>query len=169
MERLKTVVYKIDSLNEWIGSNVIYAFLAIVAVLTYEIISRYVFNKPTIWANHLATMLYGASLMLVGGYCLLQNSHIRMDLFYRGWSERTKAIVDICAFPLLLLFCGILLWKSATYAWIATLQQETALQVWAYPTWPWKLTIPIAALLFILQGVAQFIRNLAFITRGKKI
>ena len=169
MKVLGSLVHKIDTLNEWVGKGMVYLILTMLTIITYEVISRYAFNSPTIWANHVATMLYGTSLLMAGGYCLLHDAHLKMDLFYSRWSQRTKTIVDACAFPLLLIFCGILMWKSAGFAWQAILHHEKSIESWSYPLWPWKLTIPLAALLFIFQGIAQFIRDFKLSVTGKKL
>ena len=144
-------------------------FLAMIVTMMYEVIARYAFNSPTVWGMHVSTMLYSTSLLLVGGYCLLHKRHIRMDLFYARWSDRTKAIMDSCAFPLLLAFCGILMWKSGVFAWESTLRLEKPIHAWPNPLWPWKLMVPLAAFLFILQGTSQFIRDLKLAITGKEL
>ena len=169
MRLLGSIVRKLDALSEWTGRIMLFPFLALIVTMMYEVVARYAFDAPTSWSLEVSTMLYSTSLMMAGGYCLLHKTHIKMDLFYARWSDRTKAIVDACAFPLLLIFCGILMWKSGVFAWDATLRLEQSVTAWRYPLWPWKLMIPLAAFLFILQGIGQFIRDLKFAISGKEL
>ena len=169
MRLLRFIVRKIDTFSEWTGRVMLFLFLVLIVTVMYEVIARYVFDAPTNWGLEVSTMLYSTSLMMVGGYCLLHKTHIRMDLFYARWSDRTKAIVDVCAFPLLLIFCGILMWKSGVFAWDSTIRLEQSVTTWRHPIWPWKLMMPLAAFLFILQGISQFIRDLKLAISGKEL
>jgi TRAP-type mannitol/chloroaromatic compound transport system permease small subunit len=93
------LVRVIDTFSEWCGRVFSWLIIPLVFGATYEVIARYVFNRPTIWAYDLSYMLYGAHFMLGAGYTLLKGGHIRTDIFYQNWSPRTQGRVDALLYP----------------------------------------------------------------------
>lgn len=164
---LKTIKI-IDSFSIWFGKIVALLIFPMVGSLVYEVIARYFFNSPTIWANDMATMLYGAFFMLGSAYALQRQQHIRTDWLYEKWSTRTKGIVDsilyiTCYFPGLSVF----LWFSSQYAWKSTMLQERIVSSpWMPYIWPLKLAIPIATFLLLTQGISELIKCLYAAARG---
>lgn len=169
MRVLSLIVSKIDAISEWSGRILFPLILVMMGVLIYEVVLRYVFNSPTVWAHEAATMTYGSYTVLGGAYVLLYNEHVRVDILYARCSKRTKAMLDVCTFPLVLLFCGLLLWKSAFFGWESCLRWEHSVTAWSPPISPWKMTVPIAFLLVVLQGISDFIRNLILALSGKEL
>jgi len=166
---LGRLVRKIDTLSHWSGNAMAVLLFVLVGIVMFEVISRYVFNRPTIWGLEASTMVFGPFALISGVYALLHRGHVKMDIFYERWSERTKAIVDLCTFPLFLIFVGIILWKSAIYGWQSFIIRERSVTAWAPPIYLWKLMIPLAALLLTFQGIGDFIRNLTYVLSGKKL
>ena len=58
--------------------------------MMYEVIARYLFTAPTVWAYDISRMVYGAMFVLGAGYALSKGVHIRSDFLYRKWSVRTQ-------------------------------------------------------------------------------
>ena len=169
MRKLGYIVRKIDALSEWSGRVLFLLILVMVGIIMFEVVSRYIFNSPTMWCLDASTMVYGTYMIGAGAYALLHGTHIKMDLFYARWSDRTKATVDACTFPLFLLLCSILLWKSGVYGWQSYMRLEHAVTAWGPPIYPWKMTVPVAVLLILLQGVSKFIRDLTFAISGQEL
>jgi hypothetical protein len=71
-------------------------------VLVYEVIVRKFF-RPTIWANDIATMCYGAHFFLAGAYTLQLQKHIRTDFFSKSWSLKNQCGMDIAQYLLIFL------------------------------------------------------------------
>jgi TRAP-type mannitol/chloroaromatic compound transport system permease small subunit len=129
--------------------------------VTYEVISRYFFNAPTIWSFDVTFMLYGTLFMLGAAYALHKGAHIRTDFFWEKWSVKTKGIIDSVAyivffFPALLMF----LFVSGHEAWYAFEINETSEQTpWRPILWPFKTVVPLACLLLLIQGVSETIKS----------
>lgn len=159
---LLKVVNFVDNISIWSGKVVAWMVLPMIGSLVYEVICRYFFNAPTIWAGDLSTILYGAFFMLGSAYTLQRQQHIRTDFLYANWSTRTKGWVDsilyiTCYFPGL----GIFLWLSWTYALKSTMLQERIISSpWMPHIWPLKLCIPLSVLLLLIQGVSELIKSL---------
>lgn len=161
------IAHKIDSLSNWVGKVTSLLIYVMIGTIIFEVVSRYIFDSPTIWSTETTTMVFGVFGLASGVYTHFCRAHVKMDIFYSRWSERTKAIADACTFPLFLIFCAVFLWKSGLYAWDACVGLEHSRTAWGPPSYPWKATIPVIVFLMILQGISLFIRDLILAT-GKK-
>lgn len=165
---MKKFLKIIDQISEQSGKAVSYFIIFLVGVILFEIFSRYLFNSPTIWAHEVSQMIYGAYVILLGAYVLKRGGHVNVEILYERFQPRTRAIIDLFTWLLFFYFCGLLLWKGGEMAWDSFLVRETEPTAFAPPVYPIKMTIPLGALLILLQGLAKFIRDLTFAVTGKK-
>jgi TRAP-type mannitol/chloroaromatic compound transport system permease small subunit len=163
------VIDVIDAFSDWSGTLFSWMIFPLVAGLTYEVVARYAFDSPTIWAFDVSYMLYGSHFMLGAAYALMRGAHIRTDMLYEKYSERKKGMVDATAyvfffFPglLFLLFSGL---DEALHAWkIRELSEQTA---WRPPLYPFKTVVPVAAALLLVQGVSELLKSLYAVKTGR--
>jgi TRAP-type mannitol/chloroaromatic compound transport system permease small subunit len=158
---LVSLVRGIDTLSGWSGRIFCWLIVPLVGSLTYEVLARYLFSAPTVWAYDTSYMLYGSHFMLGAGYTLLRGGHIRTDIFYQNWSPRTQGRVDALLY-LLLFFPGMIFffWMSsqeALHAW--AIGERSDASPWRPILYPFKMVMPIAALLLLIQGVSEFIKS----------
>lgn len=161
----------IDTLSEWSGRAFAWLIVPLVVGDTYEVIARYAFNAPTIWAYDLSYMLYGAHFMLGAGYTLLKGGHIRTDIFYQNWSPRTQGRVDALLY-LLFFFPGLIFffWMGAQEGVHSMLIGERSdASPWRPVVYPLKLVIPVTALLLLIQGVSEFIKSGHLALKGRPL
>ncbi|GGB30376.1 TRAP transporter small permease subunit [Allosediminivita pacifica] len=154
------IVRKIDSFADLYGYVLSWLVLALVAIVVMEAIRRYAFNSPSIWAYDMSYMLYGTIFMLGAGTTLRFGGHIRTDLFFKDWSPRTQAAVDI-SFYVLLFFPGMVffLWAGLEKAVDSFLISErAAASFWRPILWPYRAVIPVTALFLMIQGVSEVIK-----------
>ena len=150
----------IDGLSIWTGKTISWLVLPMLFALMYEVIMRYLFRAPTIWAMDVAVIAYGIHFMIASPYCLQQEQHIRCDFLYNMWSVRKRAIVDmvnyiIFFFPVNVLF----LWIGWGYAERSFMIMERSIfSPWMPWIWPVKMAIPLMVALSIIQGVSEFIK-----------
>ena len=64
-------------------------------LITWEVFSRYVLNKPHAWVLDAQIMLYGTLFMMAGAYTLAKNGHVRGDVLYGFFQPRTQATLDL--------------------------------------------------------------------------
>jgi TRAP-type mannitol/chloroaromatic compound transport system permease small subunit len=166
-----SLVRVIDTISEWSGWIFAWMMVPLMLGTTYEVIVRYAFNAPTIWAYDLSYMLYGAHFMLGAAYTLLKGGHIRTDIFYQKWSTRTQGWVDFLLY-LFLFFPGMIF-----FCWMGTQEGLHSLQIWersdASPwrpvVWPLKMVLPVTAMLILIQGVSELIKSLHMALRGRPL
>ncbi|MFN4100623.1 MAG: TRAP transporter small permease subunit [Pararhodobacter sp.] len=69
-----------DRLIRLLGSALSWGFAAIALMMAYEVVARYGFGRPTIWAHEIAGLLAGAAFVIGGAVCMVEGSHIRVTL-----------------------------------------------------------------------------------------
>lgn len=150
----------IDMLNLWAGRIFAWLTVPLIFAMMYEVIARYVFTAPTVWAYDMSRFLYGAMFVLGAGYALSKGVHIRSDFLYRNWSARTQGTVDLVLylvffFPTML----ILLWVCSDWALTSLVRGERGMDTaWAPLLGPVRMSLPIGIALLTLQGVAETLR-----------
>ena len=158
----------IDRINENIGKAVSYLILFLVGVILYEIFVRYLLNSPTIWAHETSQMIYGAYVILLGGYVLQRGGHVNVDIIFNRFKPRTRAIINLFTWLLFFYFCGVLFLKGGEMAWDSFKFRETEPTAFGPPVYPIKMMIPLGARLILLQGLAKFLREFNRASSGKE-
>jgi TRAP-type mannitol/chloroaromatic compound transport system permease small subunit len=160
---------KLESIADWSGKIASYFIFIVIAILLYEVTARYFFNKPTIWAHEITQLVFGGAAVLLGAYCLRHRQHIVIDVIYRLFPKRAKAIVDSVTILFIFWWVGLYLYLGFPYAWEAIVSKEASFTPLETPIWPIKLTIPIAGVLLLIQGLAMWIRSLYLAITGKEL
>src|SRR5262245_21856494 len=84
------VIRSIDKFTDWTGYLFVLLIIPLIFANVIEVFSRYVLKEPTIWALDVTTMSYGALLMLGSALALLKGAHVRTDMLWEKFSDRTK-------------------------------------------------------------------------------
>lgn len=95
MPFLALLVRIISRFNILIGHAFSWFSLGIVLACFTVVVLRYVFSTGAIWLQDLYVWLNAMMFMGVAGFALFNNSHVRVDIFYRPASLRHKAWVDM--------------------------------------------------------------------------
>ena len=146
-------------------------FVIIAAGFTcLEVTQRYVFSHPTMWGYETPIHIGAAMYVLAWGYVHREKGHVRVDVFYGRFSERTRARVDVVAFLVLFLpVIGFLTYQS--FNWMVrayTIWEKSTFTYLYIPIAPLRTAIFVGLLLFLLQGLAQFWRDLYMAVRGEQ-
>lgn len=150
----------ITTLNRWIFQATVWLMAIVVPVMLYEVVARYFFNAPTVWGMELAVLLFGPYFLLGGPYLLHLKGHVALDVARQRLSPAWQRRLDLVNFPIIVLFCAILLYFSAPAAYSAFMYRETSFSAWNPPIWPVKAAVPLALALMLLQAVVEFLRTL---------
>jgi TRAP-type mannitol/chloroaromatic compound transport system permease small subunit len=159
----------VDNMNDWMGKIVSFLVYPVMLVLVCEVVMRYAFNKPTIWAHETSCMLYGAHFVLGGAYALRHDAFVNVEVFYMRFSKRTQAIIDLITWTMFYAFVGVLLWKSLPWALKSLSVFEFSDSTWGPAVWPVKWTIPLAAFFMLLQGMTKTIKDAFLALTGREI
>lgn len=169
MQKIRLVVRFIDIGTEWVGRIASPLILLVMVFMFLEVVLRYGFNRPTIWAWDISVQLAAAFALLGGAYTFLHHGHVRVDVLYNRFPPKVKAIAELSTLLLFFLFCVVLLWQGGEMAWASLMVREVKVTILAPPLYPLKILLVVATFLLLLQGIASFIRNLSIVITGKEI
>lgn len=159
---LQKIANGIDAFNDWIGRSVSWLTLAMVLVTFLVVVLRYVFNLGWIWMQESVTYMHGIVFMIAGGYSLLHDQHVRIDVIYRPMKARGKALVNIFG-TLFLLFptCYLIIFYAYPYVEDSWSVFEGSKEAGGLPgLFLLKTVILVFAALIGLQGIAHLLRNI---------
>lgn len=169
---MKTIADIIDGLSERIGTWVLWLTLAMVLVSAYNAVARHLgkWLGVTLTSNALNEAqwyLFSMVFLLGAGLALKRNSHVRVDVLFARLTPRQRAWINLLGGLFLLLpFCTWTLWVSwgpVVNSWHV---RELSPDPGGLARWPIKLLIPVGLVLILLQGVAEILKEVAFL-RGE--
>lgn len=160
----------IDGLNRFVGRATAWLTLAMVLVTFVIVVMRYVFDSGLIWLQESVVWMHAMVFMLGAAYTLQRDDHVRVDIFYRGMSERQRALVDALGILLFLWpLCGYLFatsWDFVSTSWFIRESSRESGGL-PYPFVPiLKSVLLVMPVLLGLQGLARMGRSLA-VLRGR--
>ena len=160
---------RIDQVAIWSGHAVAWLIAPMVLSLCWEVVARYVFNAPTQWAYDMTFMLYGSFFMLGAAFTLQRKGHVRTDTFYAQWSPRRQAAVDLAGYLFMAVpFAGVFAFVGWGYFVKAFVGNETFVSsAWQPITWPFKLGMPLAGALLLIQISSECLKCLHTLHTGR--
>jgi TRAP-type mannitol/chloroaromatic compound transport system permease small subunit len=158
----------IDLISTWSGKICAWLIGILTLVVSIEVFKRYILNAPTAWIFDLDAMLYGTLFMMCGAYALSQDAHVRGDFLYSNMKPRTQAALDLALYFLFfipgiaaLAYSG---WGFALESW--RIDEHSNVTSGGPPVYQFKMVIPIAGLLVMLQGLAEIVRCVRCLRTG---
>ncbi len=134
-------------------------------------------RAPTIWALDVTTMSYATLFMLGSALALLKGAHIRTDMLWEAFSDRTKGMIDSLAFLLFFLPTMVVLFFISIddFLYSLSIDERASSGAWTPVLWPLRGVIPLTAFMLFLQGISELMKSLwawrtgAFLARHEKI
>ena len=167
MRVIDSFINGVDWLSKNSGKTVSFLIFPMMAFIFYEVIMRYFFNMPTKWAHELSTFFLGAYFILGGGYTLWRGAHVNVDLLYKRFSPRKRAIIDVASSVFFFAFAGVLVYHGIRFGITAWTHSHYSNSVWAPPMFPIKTALPVGAVLLLLAGIVKLIRDIRIVATGK--
>ena len=158
----------IDSICIKVGRIVMYGVFFMMFVLILSFVTRNIINYPLMWIIEMAQFTITAYYLLGGGYSMITDDHVRMDLFYGRLSESGKAKMDAFTSVFLIFYLVILFYGSITSLQYTIQTKQKLFTAWAPYVWPIKSLMLIGILLMLLQAFSMLFKDIAKI-KGKKI
>ena len=158
----------VDNVSTWSGKTFAWLIGVLTLVVSVEVFKRYILNSPTAWIFDADAMLYGTLFMMCGAYTLAQDGHVRGDFLYTNMKPRTQAWLDLVLYFLFFL-PGIAALVYAGYDYAADswrIGEHSNVTADGPPIYPFKMVIPIAGTLVLIQGIAEIVRCVICIRTG---
>lgn len=191
---VKNYVRIIDGFNYFVGRFAMYGIFVLMGILLWSSISK-TFFSPSLWTLEMAQFTMVAYYILGGPYSMQgkQDAHVRMDLFYGGWTPKQKAWIDLFTVLCLAFFLCVLIyggvgslsyslghWQLDYFNFLWSLvvgfftggphavselvgTMERSSTAWRPVMWPIKLIMCVGFFLMLLQALNEFIKDIATI------
>ena len=157
---LRVFVSVVDRINRYIGRAAMYLIFAMMGILLYSSFSKSLL-LPAQWTLEMAQFTLVAYYLLGGGYSMQLGDHVRMDLLYGRWSDRTKTWMDVFTILFLIFYLVLLLWGGYSSTEYALEYGERSYSAWRPYMAPIKIVACIGIALMLLQAIAMLIKDIA--------
>ncbi|UCD79153.1 MAG: TRAP transporter small permease subunit [Desulfobacterales bacterium] len=161
MITLRKIFGIIDYINQHLSNLASLLFVPMTLIAVYEVIMRYLFNRPTIWAWDVNVQLFAVIVVFGAGNTLLQKGHVVMDIFILRLSERKRLIINMAVYIIFIVTMAIVVWQCGIFARRSIEIGERTSTLLSPPIYPLKTGIFIGVALFWLQAISLFIKDMA--------
>lgn len=156
---------RIDRFSRLLGHAAAWLTLVMVVVTFGVVVLRYAFDLGFIWLQESVTWMHAAVFMLGAAYTLQMNEHVRVDVFYREFGPRRRALVDLAGVILFLMpMTAFLAWAAWDFVAASWSLREASRESGGlpYPMIPlMKSILVVMPLTLALQGAAIALRAIA--------
>jgi len=165
------ILEAISTFNEKLALGARWIMVVLMIVVVHDVMMRYFFNAPTIWAFELAMILGSTGYLLSWGEVERAGRHLRVDVFYSMNSPRWKALIDtlgtiICWYPVYVVYL-ITGSKWAIRAW--RIHEVMVESYWYPPAGPTRTLIVIGLTIACLQLTVSLIKNIHILRTGEPL
>ena len=159
----------VDRFSQFVGLSVSHFYLVCALITAYEVVMRYVFAAPTLWAFETVMVVCSAAWVMSGGYVTMRRSHIAITVLYQYSSGRTRWWLDLFIQIVSLGAMSVLcysIWEPMTQALRGMERSSTSFN--SPEPMILKTILFIGTLLYAVQTVANLIRHFEGIGRPAK-
>ena len=158
---IKYYVNTIDYISLKTGRATMYRVFVMMFILILSFVTRNIINIPLIWIIEMAQFVMTGYYLLGGGYSMLTDDHVRMDLIYSKLKDKTKALLDSLTSVFLVFYLVVLLIGSISSLNYTIETNQRLFTAWAPYVWPIKSIMTFGILLMLLQSIAIFFKDVA--------
>ena len=166
---MQKLLLTIDKVSTFIGQLFSWLIVALTLMISWEVFSRYVLDRPHSWAFDVMIIMYGTLFMMAGAYTLAKAGHVRGDVLYGFFEPRTQATIDLILF-IVFFVPGVIALTYAGYYYAAeswAINEHSNITAEGPPIYPFKTVIPLAGLFLLAQGIVEIIRCVICIRQGE--
>ena len=158
---IKYYIKLIDYISLKTGRATMYLVFVMMFILILSFVTRNIINIPLIWIIEMAQFVMTGYYLLGGGYSMLTDDHVRMDLIYSKLKDKTKALLDSLTSVFLIFYLVVLFYGSISSLTYTIETNQRLFTAWAPYVWPIKSIMTFGILLMLLQSIAIFFKDLA--------
>jgi TRAP-type C4-dicarboxylate transport system permease small subunit len=155
---LAKLLDRVDALSEFLGIAAAWMYFVTGIVIGYEVSARYLFNSPTIWAQEVAQLLLLWATFLAISRALKRRQHIRVALFDRHLSTRTRQALDVFVLVFIAVLCALVIWFGSEIFWDSFVRGRSTGTMLNIPNWWSEVVIPVGFGILLLQALVEMVR-----------
>lgn len=154
------VIRLFDWISEHTGQFVAFWTITAVVFYAFEVIARYIFNKPTIWVHESSFLLFGMQYLLAGAYAYLHGSHVAVDIIYNKFPKRGQYGLDIFTSVFSFVFFIVLMGTSYGFMMDSIGMRERTMETWQIQYYPVKAMMLLGGLLITLAAISKLYKDI---------
>ena len=164
MNTLLSLSRRIDAMTERVGKAALWLVLVVVLISAGNAVMRYTVNYSSNAFLEIQWNLFGLIFLSCGGYTLLRNEHVRIDLISGRFSKRGQTWIDIFGILFFLMPMAVAIMVLSWPVFIHALQSgEMSNSAGGLIVWPARFMIPAGFFLLILQAISELIKRVGFL------
>ncbi|MBJ3774375.1 TRAP transporter small permease [Acuticoccus mangrovi] len=123
------------------------------AMLTYEVVARYFFNAPTIWAEELSRLFLTWAVFLASAALLRSNDHIRVTVLLDLMPRPAKKVAHVTSLTFVAVIAGLVAWHGFPTVAKSFATGRSSGSMLDIPQWWSQAAIPLCFGLLSLQAL----------------
>ena len=148
----------------WV-SKVLYGFsmglcFSLAMIILYNVILRYIFNRPTFWAEEVSSYMLVAITWLAAPELLRREQHIKLDLFSTKFSSTIRNPANIAISIVSITFLGVLTWQGGFATYIVFIKHMSTPTILGTPLFIPYLFIPLGASLLTIHLLIRIVKDI---------
>lgn len=160
-------VRAVDTFSDRVGRAVAWLLWAMALLSVGVVALRYLAGIGAIALQEAVLYLHATLFMVGAAYALRHNEHVRVDILNQRFAPRTRAMIEIGGTVLFLLpVCGFIFWMSLDYVLASWRIHEVSTDGGLPFVYVLKTLLLVMPVLLALQGLAEMLRNVAFLRSG---
>ncbi len=164
------IINLIEGVSRWIANWLGVILFIEFALIFVDMLGRYAFNQPIEISWELSGYLNCTIVLLGGGYVYLKDGHVPMDVFSSRWSAATRRKVNLATASLFFFsFAVIMYFVVKDAVWSVQIREVGVASTQRLPIYPVRILICIGVFLFLMGGVAKFIKLMRNIETVKTV
>ena len=147
---------RIERFVDWVGRCTSWLALVIVALMSVNVVLRYLFSIGSVWSQELEWHLLVPLILFGCSYAMRHGEHVRVDIVYGGFSQKTKGLVDLLSALLMVAIAALFIWYSLHYVQQAYVIDEGSPDPGGIPhRYLLKGLLPVGFALLLVQALAS--------------
>lgn len=141
---------------------VVLMFVVLVGVVFFQVVARYVFNRPPAWTEELARYCQVWIILLTSPLCIRKGSHLAVDYLGHRLSARNRLVLEVCVHILIVAYVVVVLVYGIQLMVVGRFQVSPAMGIpmsWIYSVFP------LAGALMLVEAS---LRVLSLVNRGER-
>lgn len=128
---------------------------AIVVLVVYEVVARYVFNAPTLWTQDVCIYLLLWAAFLGLAPAERAGEHIRIDLAINRLKPPARRRLELATCLMVAAFAGLAAWKGLEVALQSYKFGRRSVSLFSVPMWIPQAALPVGAGLLALEALRR--------------
>ncbi len=152
------MIKTIDAITEFFGKLSAWIYFFIGLIVTYEVVMRYVFTRPTIWVDDISRIAQIWATYIGIAFALKHRDMIVIDVAFKDHHSIIRKILETFSLVVIIVFSGIVIYYGYQIWLYSTLKGHTTGSYLSIPKWFTQAPILVGFTLLLIQALAEIIK-----------